>query len=233
MKYTEEKLEERKKLKKGFVSVSVAALLIIGSASYFAVENYRSGIPETDKKPSDEQSYQDNDSSYTENEPDEFISYDAEEEVDDVPYEQETQTETEKVPASSYSMPVEGEVLKKFSLSELQYSKTMFDMRLHTGVDIACKEGSNIHSMSDGTVLYVDDTADYGKTVTIKHSDEITIKYAAFKTVKVKQGDTVKMGDILGTSGTAPIECKDEAHIHIELTKNGVPCDALEELGLK
>ena len=86
--------------------------------------------------------------------------------------------------------------------------------------------------MSEGTVVSVEETSDYGKVITIKHSEEITIKYAAFKKATVKSGDSVKMGDIIGTSGTVQIECQDEPHIHIEVYKNGEICDPLKTLGL-
>ena len=37
----------------------------------------------------------------------------------------------------------------------------------------------------------------------------------------IKEGDTVKCGDILGTSGTVPSEVNDQPHIHIEIYQNG------------
>ncbi len=225
MKFEEQNETNTKKLRKGFLGVVAVALIMVGGATYFATTNVKNAKPNEYKPEEKTEEYTDYDSSYIENEP---LTEDVTENVENEPYEEVTPVEKEQ----SYTMPVEGEISKDFSLKQLQYSKTMFDMRLHLGVDILCKEGSNIRAMSDGTVLSVEETSDYGKVITIKHSEEITIKYAAFKTVSVKEGDNVKMGDTIGKSGTVQIECQDEAHIHIEVYKNGELCDPLKTLGL-
>lgn len=226
MKFEDENKNGDKKLKKGFLSVVAASLIIIGGATFFATSNVKNAEPDEYIKEENIEEYDEPDLTYIENEPQ---NEDVTENVENEPYEEETPAEA----VQSYTMPVEGEILKDFSLKQLQYSKTMFDMRLHLGVDILCKEGSNIRAMSDGVVESIEETSDYGKVITIKHSDEITIKYASFKTALVKVGDKVKMGDVIGNSGTVQIECQDEAHIHIEAYKNGEVCDPLQTLGLK
>ncbi len=224
MKFQEDKANH-KKIKKGFLGVVATSLVIIGAATYFATSNVKNVEPKEYNITEENDEYFEDESSYIENEP---IIEDVTENVENEPYEEETPAEV----VQSYTKPVEGEISKDFSLKQLQYSKTMFDMRLHLGVDILCPEGTNIRAMSDGKVITIEQTPDYGKVITIKHSEEITIKYAAFKNVSVKAGDNVKMGDVIGSSGTVQIECQDEAHIHIEVYKNGELCDPFKTLGL-
>lgn len=226
LKFEEQNEVSKKSLRKGFLGVIATALIIVGGATFFATSNVKNATPNEYNNSESNEEYTDNDSSYIENEP---IIEDVTENVENEPYEEETPNEKPQ----SYTMPVEGEISKDFSLEQLQYSKTMFDMRLHLGVDILCKEGTNIRAMSDGRVIAVEDSSEYGKIITIKHSEEITIKYASFKNVSVKAGDDVKMGDIIGSSSSVKNECQDEPHIHIELYKNGEICDPLLTLGLK
>lgn len=141
--------------------------------------------------------------------------------VSSVPYE-----------SSVFAKPVEGEILKDFSETELQYSKTFGDMRLHSGIDIACKKGTAVSACADGKVLTVDESNQYGNIVTIEHGNGITAKYCALEDIKVKEGDTVKAGDIIGVVATVPAECNDEEHLHFEVYKDGIAVSPLKELGL-
>jgi len=50
--------------------------------------------------------------------------------------------------------------------------------------------------------------------------------------LKFDEGDTVKVGEIIGTVGTVPAECMDKEHLHLEVFKNGESVEPLEALGL-
>lgn len=219
----------RKKFKVSYFYIVVAfCFLIIGGASWFAVSNFKeSTAPETPSKTE----YQDKTSSYTESEEKPQESLPQEEVVK--PVESEPYSSVEEVTPEAplaFSMPVEGEVIKDFSRTNLQYSSTYGDMRLHTAVDIACETGTKVSSAADGTVLSVEETLDYGTVVAINHGSGITVKYSALKDIKVKAGDKVKVGDIIAAADTVPSECNDKPHIHIEVLKDSVPVSPLEIL---
>lgn len=135
--------------------------------------------------------------------------------------------------ATAFTMPVQGEILKKFSDSELQYSKTYGDMRIHSGIDIACKKGTAVSACADGKILTVEENTQYGNTVTIEHANGITTKYSALDDIKVKSGATVKSGDIIGIVTTVPAECNDSDHLHFEVYKQGIAVEPLKALGLE
>ena len=133
----------------------------------------------------------------------------------------------------TFTLPCEGKILKAFSDKELVYSKTFGDMRLHTGIDIACKKGTSVSACGDGKIISIDESSQYGTVVSLELADGITAKYASLKDLKVKLGDKVKSGDILGVTTTIPAECNDEEHLHLEVYKNGIATDPIEALNLK
>ena len=132
----------------------------------------------------------------------------------------------------TFTLPCEGKILKAFSDKELVYSKTFGDMRLHSGVDIACKKGTSVSACGDGKIIGIDESSQYGTVVSLELSDGITAKYASLKDLKVKLGDKVKSGDILGVTTTVPAECNDEEHLHFEIYKDGIATDPFEALNL-
>ena len=213
----------------GFYVIIGCCLLAIGGASWFAVSRYAGTQtpPEPSSKP-----FSGGTSSYdTDPLPDSVIPLPSESvagAVSDEPYPAESQP----VAAAYFSVPVEGNISKGYSDTELQYSATYGDMRIHTGVDIICGTGAAIKAAGDGTVTAVEDSAAYGKVVTIDHGSGIVVKYCGLAEVSVAARQIVKLGDVLGKLGEIPSECADESHLHIEVYKDGKITSPLKALGL-
>lgn len=212
--------------KTGFITIIVLCLLAIGAISYFAISGMRTKMKNDNKNSSDNKTYSSNDSSYNSGitEPDFDIpepSSSVGKTESDVPYDDTQKAESQTAKTQTFILPVTGNVSKGFSDTALQYSATYGDMRLHTGIDILCKSGTDIKSAADGTVVSVEESATLGKTVTVDHGGDITVKYCGFESLNVKEGDNVKCSDVLGTSGTVPSEANDQPHIHIELYQGG------------
>ena len=134
--------------------------------------------------------------------------------------------------ASFFVMPLTGEVLKGFSDTELQYSMTYSDWRLHTGIDIAGKIGDTVNAAGDGVVISVTEDTPYGKAVEINHGNGIIARYCGFDTVTVEKGDSVKANGKIGTLGEIPCECVEAVHLHLSVTKENKPVDPLNIMGL-
>lgn len=84
----------------------------------------------------------------------------------------------------------------------------------HSGMDFKVDEGSKVYAVADGTVV---STAD--NEVVIKHEQEVQTHYKYLKSVLVHDGQAVKKGDQIATSGSG-----DEsppglsgAHLHLEI----------------
>ena len=236
MKYSEYH-SKPKKSNTAFIIVTACCLLAIGGASWFAAANIskrKIGNSSSKEESSFSQSTADDVSSVPSapEKPSENVG----KIVSDEPYQSSSaasDSSDEKPAAQVYTMPVQGEILKNYSEKELQYSATYGDMRIHTGIDIACEEGTVISACGGGTVTDIQENAALGVTVTIDHGNGITSKYSAVKDLKVKKGDKIAAGDGIGTVTTVPGECADQSHLHFEACKNEQPASPLSVLGLK
>ena len=90
----------------------------------------------------------------------------------------------------------------------------------NSGVDYSSKEVFDVVSVLDGTVIEVSDNKVLGKTVKIKHSNELVSTYQSLSDVKLKKDDVVKRGELIGKSGTNAIYTKDY-NLHFELCYQG------------
>ncbi|WP_353618643.1 M23 family metallopeptidase [Bacillus sp. ISL-37] len=91
----------------------------------------------------------------------------------------------------------------------------------HTGIDIALPEGTPLKSITEGVVQSVVDygSENIGKGVIVQLADGKTAIYGHLSDIKVKAGQIVKEGDLLGLSGntgrsTGP-------HLHFGMKENG------------
>lgn len=122
----------------------------------------------------------------------------------------------------SFAKPIEGEVLKLYSIDKVIYSKTLELWKTHDGIDIKANIGTTVKSIEKGIVEKVYEDAFLGMTVVIDHGQGYKSSYSNLATntnVKVKQ--SVIKGQKIGTiSNTAIGEIKDEPHLHFMLFKN-------------
>jgi murein DD-endopeptidase MepM/ murein hydrolase activator NlpD len=95
------------------------------------------------------------------------------------------------------------------------------DHTMHSGLDIATREGVEVVAPASGTVIFAGEKAAYGNCVVIDHGRDITTLYGHLQRYIVKPGDKVERGQHIGNVGntgrsTGP-------HVHYEVRINGVP----------
>jgi murein DD-endopeptidase MepM/ murein hydrolase activator NlpD len=98
----------------------------------------------------------------------------------------------------------------------------------HSGTDIAAPGGTNVKAVQGGVVAtsaYAPNS--YGEYVVINHGNGISTLYAHMQrgSRKVKEGDVVSQGQVLGLVGSTGSSTGN--HLHLELRKNGVRQNAL------
>lgn len=210
----------------GFFAIVACCVLIIGAATWFAVSRFNKAKPETEKTPKTE-SYAQDSSSYNDmgdiggeiSSATSEIADEVTNSVSNEPYSSETVSEEAKV--LNFISPVEGKISKSYSETELQYSATYGDMRLHTGIDIACEKGASVKAMEEGRVVSVEENTSFGTVITVDHGNGIKTKYCGIENATVKAEDKLAKGEIIGAVGTVPCECADQSHIHIEMYEKG------------
>ncbi|CAD2261885.1 Murein DD-endopeptidase MepM [Stutzerimonas stutzeri] len=103
-------------------------------------------------------------------------------------------------------------------------------IRAHKGVDYAAPHGTPIKSAGDGKVLLAGRKGGYGNTVIIQHGQRYRTLYAHMQGFAkgVRNGSTVKQGQIIGFIGTTGLSTG--PHLHYEFQVDGVHVDPL---GLK
>ncbi|MEG1895949.1 MAG: M23 family metallopeptidase, partial [Oscillospiraceae bacterium] len=119
-------------------------------------------------------------------------------------------------------------VYNAFSRDELVYNKSMDDWRTHNGVDIKASKDSAVKAGAAGIVSAVYTDGMLGMVVEVKTDDYVARYCGLNSTVPVKKGDRVEQGQPLGTVGEVTLEIAEEAHLHLEIVKNGNTIDPLE-----
>lgn len=107
---------------------------------------------------------------------------------------------------------------------------TVLGYNFHNGIDLAAPAGTPIYAAADGTVTSCDTgEAAYGNWCAIKHSvstksgtRQIITLYAHMRTIKVKVGQSVSQGDLVGyegnTGNTTRLLYGEKRGFHLHLT---------------
>lgn len=92
--------------------------------------------------------------------------------------------------------------------------------KAHRGVDYAADRGTPVMAAGDGKVIRARYDKFNGHHVFIQHGEKYVTKYLHFTKRNVKQGNTVKQGQIIGYVGSTGLASG--PHLHYEFLVNGV-----------
>lgn len=134
-----------------------------------------------------------------------------------VPYMQHYRVRTDDLLASIRKIPLgaphSGSLSSRFGVRPNPFSGR--DSERHNGLDFRGNIGDPIRATADGLVILAASQSGYGNVVKIRHGYGYQTLYAHMSAIDVKNGQTVKAGDVLGKVGntgrsTGP-------HLHYEV----------------
>ncbi len=101
---------------------------------------------------------------------------------------------------------------------------------LHTAMDLRAPLGTPVRALTDGRVVLTGDFYYAGRCVYLDHGAGLVSYYFHLSEIKVKEGDQVQAGDLLGLSGmtgrvTGP-------HLHLGLSLSGHAMDPGPAIGV-
>lgn len=95
--------------------------------------------------------------------------------------------------------------------------------RAHLGVDYAAPTGTPVKSSGNGTVTFIGTQGGYGKVIKIKHASSYTTLYAHLsRFAKIKTGQKVKQGELIGYVGSTGMSTGPHLHFGVYLNNKAI-----------
>ena len=110
----------------------------------------------------------------------------------------------------------EGNITSKFGY---RVSPITNKYSLHTGLDIATPQNTKIYAVYDGVIEKAEYNEINGNYIVIKHSDTLKTTYNHCNKLLVKEGETVRKGDVIALVGQTGYATGN--HLHFEVLLNG------------
>ncbi|MEL6380984.1 MAG: M23 family metallopeptidase [Cyanobacteria bacterium J06626_18] len=102
---------------------------------------------------------------------------------------------------------------------------------VHSGIDFRGPIGTPVHATAEGVVVTAQYSGGYGNYIVIKHGYGHDTLYAHLSAIKVRVGDRVKRGTLIGALGNTGRSSG--PHLHYEIHRNGQPINPRDYLELE
>uniref|UniRef100_A0A7C4AA15 M23 family metallopeptidase n=1 Tax=Fundidesulfovibrio putealis TaxID=270496 RepID=A0A7C4AA15_9BACT len=106
------------------------------------------------------------------------------------------------------------------------YRNQKIDEETHLGVDLASLENAAVPAANNGRVVFAGFYGIYGNAVVVDHGWGLQTIYSHLSQIRVKEGDDVKRGDILGNTGATGLAAGD--HLHFGIILHGIEIQPIE-----
>ena len=138
-----------------------------------------------------------------------------------------TDTSPDRLWAGTWLRLKNAATMAKFGDRRLYYYKgKIIDEQVHMGVDLASLAGSKVGAANNGRIIFADRLGIYGLTVVIDHGQGLASSYSHLSKINVKQGQTVKKGDVIAFTGLTGLAGGD--HLHFGMMVSGFFVNPIE-----
>ena len=130
----------------------------------------------------------------------------------------------------AFIQPVEGGRVKPADFGKKRYVNNAPTSYRHNGLDIGQDEGTPVQATNNGRILIAEYLIETGNTIIIEHGYGLKSWYFHMSELKVKTGDIVKKGDVIGLVGSTGFSTA--PHLHFSFTVNNIwinPITILEQ----
>jgi septal ring factor EnvC (AmiA/AmiB activator) len=101
-------------------------------------------------------------------------------------------------PRHSLQWPVQGEIVSAYGREPVPSLKTWI---MREGIKIAVAQGTPVHAVADGEVIYAGPFRSYGNVVMVDHKRGYFTIYGMLSSIGVQKGEQVTAGQELGAAG--------------------------------
>lgn len=134
---------------------------------------------------------------------------------------------SERMDAMPAILPIEKNKCKVVSGFGYRYHPILHYRRLHSGIDMTAPKGTPVYATGDGVVRIAGRSSEgysgYGIVALVDHGYGFQTLYAHMQSVKVRVGQKVKRGELIGTVGSSGMSSGN--HLHYEVIQNGNKVD--------
>lgn len=122
-----------------------------------------------------------------------------------------------RLDGAPFGRPHHGRITSRFGYRANPFTGRGREM--HSGIDIKGRTGEQVKTTAKGTVTFAGYMGGYGNVVMIRHANGFETRYGHLSRIRVKRGQRVDVGSVIGLLGntgrsTGP-------HLHYEITQNG------------
>lgn len=125
----------------------------------------------------------------------------------------------------SLPLPVRGSIASRFGAQRGDRATTW------KGIFIRAGEGSDVHAVAGGTVVYADWLRGFGNLMIVDHGDDFLSVYGNNQSLLRQAGTAVRAGESIATVGASG--GGEESGLYFELRHQGQPFDPLRWISLR
>lgn len=138
----------------------------------------------------------------------------------------------ENLETTKLTWPIDGEIVMEFNNEVLVYDQTLNLYRTNDSISISADKGEQVVASADGKVVEIGTSIEEQGYIVLEHSDGYQTRYSQLvDSFIVKQGDTIRRGQIIGHIGEPSTSTiKQGNHLQYSVVKNEIYVNPLSIL---